>query len=971
MSPNLVVAESVVTKDIKELPQEIYDTTVSLNGGTAEDAAVISEGTDKTVGITIDAVSESDRSIVFTNTRKTQTVTVSNTVSGYSGNIEPFKYKVTVTDVIEGGVENPRDYDANGFTDGVYQETVTLEDGTKETRDYFELTSGQSKELTVPYGAKLKVEQVFVVGYETTNTVTPSESGSESSPNRVSFTISEDKTIAFSNSQLINLVLENKTPVDLEGVKVKVNKSNIMYRVIFNDDGEPISQEQVSFNNKTADIDLGHGQTAILEVQYDASQTYEVSGNTSVDGYYYSIQNESSYHEDANPANMHFFNADDFSVSGNLKYGPKDSTVIFTTQPLVSYDVNGGSWTTEMEDYHDRDGDRQVYQYAVNKGDKAPKPETDPVYPTAEGIAFLGWTDDENIKNTDHSQDDENFEGHYIFDAETNKVEAPLTLYAVWKMAPRNDRIVTVKNNTGAPMSFSPTIGGTAGEGFTLEDGGTRNLQVQNGTNLVIQVPSAAIAVSSEFALVSTDNNTKHSITSVNRDGTVTFAAGVCKITDKAGTILYDGQGKPAVYDTLSAAFAAYSGTLYTDEEHTTVAAGDNVQAYVKMLVDEYAITAKHNFPTKDVILTTAGKNEDFPYAGMLTRSTLYRDDAFNNAACFSLAASETKVELTNIILDGRETKVAKTIKGGLIFVSYKGAELKVTAGAILRNVVFADYSDANYGRGGAIYIDKGSLTVEAGLFENLHARRGGAICAEGSAALNISGTDESTRFENCYAETSGGAVYYEVPSPLTVNGGDDNGFKVDAAGNTLFNDEKKKIEADNPGIVFYSCTAKSSAEGNGGAIYIKSIGAADIRGCSFVECSAKVNKGDNRENGGGAITARDVEKMTVSNCTFSSCDSMTTGGAIFAKIKNGSTGMEVNNSIFRNASSKGQGGAVGVYQVTETYKSSSALTINGCRFENCSRVKSMSLDSQALPIGSTLIGRQLVIFMLDSSSYS
>ena len=62
----------------------------------------------------------------------------------------------------------------------------------------------------------------------------------------------------------------------------------------------------------------------------------------------------------------------------------------------------------------------------------------------------------------------------------------------------------------------------------------------------------------------------------------------------------------------------------------------------------------------------------------------------------------------------------------------------------------------------------------------------------------------------------------------------------------------------------------------------------------------------------------------------------MTTGGAVFAKIKDG-TSMTVNNCIFRNDSCKGQGGGIGVYQNNENASTTALLTVNSCSFENCS----------------------------------
>ena len=135
----LEVEETEVKKTVGSTERAIYDTSYSVNGNAAVTG----------LKATIASVSDNDHKIAFTNTRKTRTITVTNTVSGYSGNVVPFTYTATVTD----GGEGQDDYDANGFTDGVRT---------------FELTTGQSQSLIVPYGAKLTVTEEFIVGYKTT-----------------------------------------------------------------------------------------------------------------------------------------------------------------------------------------------------------------------------------------------------------------------------------------------------------------------------------------------------------------------------------------------------------------------------------------------------------------------------------------------------------------------------------------------------------------------------------------------------------------------------------------------------------------------------------------------------------------------------------------------------------------------------------------------------------------------------------
>lgn len=887
----LDIPEGTKLTIVEDVPNDFYNIDYSLNG----DPTISGNSVRRTIV-------EDDRSIVFTNTRKTRQITVKNTVNGYSGNVTPFTFTATVQDGTKA-----KDYDDNGFTDGVQT---------------FELATGQSKVLTVPYGATLKVKEDFIVGYDTTV-----KRGSEAAitATEIEYQVNASETLAFVNTQLIGLRIVNNTSSKLEGVQIYVGYGTRMYRVNETGDG----QERVTqTSGRWATIDIESGKTAILEINHKSgitdTQDYTVTGNAPASGYLYTINNEPSYHEYANPAIQRVYNADPYEVKGQLRYSTIDSIVTISEQPLVSFDVNGGAWTTEMEDYHDRDGDRQVYQKAVDKNSTVSRPAPDPVYPTAEGIDFLGWTDDKAVAEADHSSDTSIVE--YDF---TRPVTGPVTLYAVWKKAVRADRVVTLKNSTGTELNVS--IGSTT---IRLPNGGSENHSVDNGTDLVLTLDETAFAVSSQYTITASNGNKTFTVNSVNRDGTITFTAGICKITDAEDKILYKYDGTPAVYPTLAEAFSDYNGTLYKDHSHTVAE-----QAKVKMLIDEYAISSNHAFPTRDVILTTAGKDdEDFPYAGTTDCAVLYRAQSFTGDSMFSLASSGREVTLTKIILDGKNVGVVKGKNGNLVYVDNANAVLNINDRTTLRNTRYAAYDDGNNSRG-AVFIKSGTLNVNAGLFSNLHARSGGAICAEGSAIMHLAGTSGSTRFENCDAVASGGAVYYGSSADITIDGGSDNGFMVDEQGNTQFDADNKKIEVSDPGIVFDSCVAKNSNnnnEGNGGAIYITSDGVAVIRGCSFVECSAKVNINDNRQNGGGAIAANKVNTLTVSNCTFNACDTLTTGGAIFARIKDATT-MTVNNCIFRYDSCKGQGGGIGVYQWTEKNRSTSLLTINGCRFENCS----------------------------------
>lgn len=895
----LKVEETVVKKTIDDTDKSIYDTTYSLNGGSPVRGS----------NVTVSEVKDTDSSIVFKNVRKTQTITVKNTVSGYSGNVVPFAFTAT----IDGG---DNDYNVHDFVNGVQT---------------FELTTGQSKTLTVPYGSTLKVAEQFVIGYDTTV-----KRGSAAAQTKLyeEFVVSKNETLNFTNSQLIGLVIENKTSSVLNSVVITVSYGNKIYRV--NDD--MTGQELVS-SNKTATINIDADKSAILEISHKTGSTdvqdYTVKGSGLSEGYYYTINNEPSFHEYADPAILRIYGEEEFEVKGKLRYSVNDSTVTFTEQPLVSFDANGGVWTAEMEGYHDRNGNQKVYQIAVNEGEKVSKPSPDPIY-SSEGIEFLGWTVDHEYAIADHSTGEIDSSELYNFDTE---VKAPFTLYAIWKKG--DTRTVTVKNSLSTDISVkatltrdgNPVVGHELVQGYETDENGQVTIPVISMGSINLNLPisgrklvlessnSNCIAYSSTYS-DNDDVNSSFTINPVDSDGTVAFIAGICKITDSSGTILYRSDGSPAVYSTLADAFSDYNGTLYTDASHTTTAA----QAAVKMLIDEYAISSKHTFPTKDVILTTAGKNDaDYPYAGVREYSTLFRSTSFVNDSLFAYSDTATSVTLTKIILDGKNVELNNTANGGLINQNKDGSTLNIETGTTLRNVKYSDYSNGNNSSGGAIYIQKGTLNVDAGLFANLHAYQGGAICATGGT-LNVKGTNGSTQFEDCYSEKQdGGAIYYNNKNnALIIDGGSDK---------------------DNPGIVFTRCEARytngTNDAGDGGAIFVSTDYSQSftLSGCKFIECSSKTNNSASTNGyGGGAVNAWKVKSLSVSDCTFVSCDTLCGGGAIAAYVKTDDAGITISNCSFDNCSCKSQGGALAVYQKDNgAINSATKLSIYDSSFNDCS----------------------------------
>ena len=161
-----------------------YDTTVALNSSPAE------TGWSYTISSVSDAAT-----ITFTNTRKTNTVTVQKEVSD-PGDANAFNFKATLT--YGGAIRNYTvDSAKNLTTDSNGQVTFTLSHNGVQT-------------LTIPQGAKLVVAETPVDGY------TPSASSNEYTDDDTeggSFTISAvnvDGTVIFTNRKGAILTVEKR-----------------------------------------------------------------------------------------------------------------------------------------------------------------------------------------------------------------------------------------------------------------------------------------------------------------------------------------------------------------------------------------------------------------------------------------------------------------------------------------------------------------------------------------------------------------------------------------------------------------------------------------------------------------------------------------------------------------------------------------------------------------------------------------
>jgi hypothetical protein len=132
--------------------------------------------------------------------------------------------------------------------------------------------------------------------------------------------------------------------------------------------------------------------------------------------------------------------------------------------------------------------------------------------------------------------------------------------------------------------------------------------------------------------------------------------------------------------------------------------------------------------------------------------------------------------------------------------------------------------------KGGAVYLEDGSVTIEGGMIRNCSAQAGGAIYIEGSATTSF--TMSGGTIQDCISETHGGALYLK-------------GGEVTLSGGTLQNNLAK--------------------DGNGGAVYIEggNFKMLPDHGSATVTGNAAFNKTQGG-NGGGIFVTSMTDDLTV-----------------------------------------------------------------------------------------------------------
>ena len=273
-------------------------------------------------------------------------------------------------------------------------------------------------------------------------------------------------------------------------------------------------------------------------------------------------------------------------------------------------------------------------------------------------------------------------------------------------------------------------------------------------------------------------------------------------------------------------------------------------------------------------------------------------------------------INITNSTLNSNYGEVGAAIFNQESHLYIKNSKLNnnyanLYGGAIYNVIGYVDITNStlnnNYGRyhGGAIYTDDNLKITKSTLNNNTAIGQGGAIFNQGktniiNSTLNkniVTGEDDDDDLE------CGGGAIYNFEGNLTVTQSTLNNNNASLSGGAIYS-------TDGNVTVTHSTFNNNKADFSGAIENTK--GNLNVRNTTF---------NNNKGHDTGAI-GHDEGNLTINNCTFIKNTSEHDIGAVW----NGFEGYaKISNSIFKNNTAKGYGGAVSNGEI---------LIVNSCLFD-------------------------------------
>ena len=275
------------------------------------------------------------------------------------------------------------------------------------------------------------------------------------------------------------------------------------------------------------------------------------------------------------------------------------------------------------------------------------------------------------------------------------------------------------------------------------------------------------------------------------------------------------------------------------------------------------------------------------------------------------------------------------------------GAALQVSAGSVsAANTSFT--SNTSLSAGGAIWLSGGIVTLQACSFTGNNAPEGGAILAEGSAALKLENLEDKQNSFSSNAATAGGggALLIRDDAQVEINDvvwSDNNASAEDACGGAIWKEGSKDLEINGG-----SFSGNNSASA-GGAIHVaegkvtlngvKTItgntakygGCISVTGSSSLilnNCTFNNNKNTAKSTRGAALYAKKTSSITANGCTFTKnvlTGNSSKGGAVYTEDSASSTfsscyfGVASDTNSGNTVATGSSGGTAGAFYTTST----------------------------------------------------
>ncbi len=267
----------------------------------------------------------------------------------------------------------------------------------------------------------------------------------------------------------------------------------------------------------------------------------------------------------------------------------------------------------------------------------------------------------------------------------------------------------------------------------------------------------------------------------------------------------------------------------------------------------------------------------------------------------------DTTLEVTN--------PVTLDLNGYVIKMTGSGSVIKVGSGGNLTvkdSRPTATHTDAslpaggvitggNASRGGGVYSNSGSVTMNGGTIANCSAEDGGGVFVAYSSFTMTGGT-----IENCSSTTFGGGLYVSSSSSITMNGGTIASCSAERGGG-VYNGNTFTMN----GGTIASCSAE-----RGGGVYNGNT--FTMNGGTIASCSA--------ERGGGVFNGNTFTMSggSIANCSSTCPSTAWGGGGVFNKNT-----FTMSDGVIENCSAASSFGG-GVY-------SDNAFTMRGGTIRGCS----------------------------------